>query len=86
MGSPMGKLLDDLKTKVDFETGAKFRQMLHEIDMDPSRALRDWVYMLVHGRTYTEILFDTVKVKREALFGKGPIGATLRNTTTEPRP
>lgn len=81
-GSPMGTLIDDLKTKVDPDTGAKFRRMVNEVDMDTSGALRDWVYMLVHGKTYTEICMDALKVKRKALFGTGPIGATLGITTT----
>ena len=56
--SPMGTLIDELKTKVDPDTAAMFRK-------------------LVHDKTFTEIQIEAAKVKREALFGKGPNGGTL---------
>lgn len=83
MVSPMGTLIDELKTKIDPDTAAQFRRMVNEAGMDSSGALRDWVYMLVHGKTYTEICMDASKVKRDALFGTGPIRATLGNTTNK---
>ncbi|WP_294767171.1 hypothetical protein [uncultured Rhodoferax sp.] len=72
MISPMGTLIDELKTKVDPDTAAAFRRKVNEAGMDSSGAIRDWVYMLVHGKTYTEICLDASKSKREALFGTGP--------------
>lgn len=77
MVSPMGTLIDELKTKVDPDTAAQFRRLVNDAGMDSSGALRDWVYMLVHGKTYTEICLDASKVKREALFGTGPIRVTV---------
>ncbi len=77
MVSPMGTLIDELKTKVDPDTAAQFRRLVNEAGMDSSGALRDWVYMLVHGKTYTEICLDASKGKREALFGTGPIRVTV---------
>lgn len=75
MVAPMGTLIDELKTKVDPDTAAAFRIKAHDAGMDTASALRDWVYMLVHGKTYTDICMDAAKVKREALFGTGPNGA-----------
>lgn len=83
MVGPMGTLIDDLKTKVDPDTGAAFRKLCAEADMDHSSAIRDWVYLKVHGKTYTEMLVDAAKTKRERLFGKGPIEAlTIRGTVS----
>ena len=73
MTAPMGALIDELKTKVDPDTAALFRKKVHEAGMDSSSAVRDWVYLMVHGRTYTDICLDAAKVKRAALFGKGSI-------------
>lgn len=72
---PMGTLIDELKTKVDPDTALAFRKKVHECGMDASGALRDWVYQVVHGKTYTDICVDAAKTKRDALFGKGPIEA-----------
>jgi len=76
--APMGTLIDELKTKVDPDTAAAFRKLVHDAGMDTAGALRDWVYMLVHGKTFTEIQMDAVKVKRQALFGTGPIEGLVR--------
>lgn len=81
MVGPMGTLIDDLKTKVDPDTGAAFRKLCAEADMDHSSAIRDWVYLKVHGKTYTEMLADAAKTKRERLFGKGPIEALIGGVT-----
>lgn len=77
MISPMGTLIDELKTKVDPDTAAAFKKKVHEAGMDSAGALRDWVYMLVHGKTFTDICVDAAKVKRQALFGKGPNGGPM---------
>lgn len=73
--APMGSLIDELKTKVDPDTAAAFRKRVHAAGMDTASALRDFVYKLVHEKTYTEICFDAMQVKRDALFGTGPNGA-----------
>lgn len=72
MDNPMGKLLDELKTKVDPDTALKFRKTVHEAGTDTAGALRDWVYLIAHGRTFTDICLDAAKVKRAKLFGTGP--------------
>lgn len=75
MTAPMGTLIDELKTKVDPDTAAAFRKKVHECGTDSAGALRDWVYLVVHGKTFTDIKLAQEKVKRDALFGKGPIQA-----------
>lgn len=81
MVPPMGTLLDDLKTKVDPDTAAAFRKLVAEAGTDVAGALRDWVYLKVHGKTYTDILLAEKKVNRDLLFGTGPIRAlTVRDT------
>lgn len=72
MTAPMGTLIDELKTKVDPDTAAMFRKKVHEAGMDSSSAVRDWVYLIVHGKTYTDICLEAAKVKRASLFGTGP--------------
>lgn len=79
MVAPMGTLIDELKTKVDPDTAANFRKLANEAGTDVAGALRDWVYLKVHGETFTDIQLREAKSKREALFGKGPIqGLTVR--------
>jgi len=70
--SPMGLLDECLKTHVDLETAEKFRRKTREAGTDTSGALRDWIYQVVHGKTFTDIQMDAAKSKREALFGTGP--------------
>lgn len=73
MVAPMGTLIDELKTKVDPDTAAAFRKLVNEAGTDIAGALRDWVYLKVHGRTFTDIQLDEAKAKRDRLFGTGPI-------------
>lgn len=75
MVSPMGTLIDELKTKVDPDTAAIFRRKVHEIGSDTSAALRDWVYLVAHGKTYSDLILEASKAKRDALFGTGPFQA-----------
>lgn len=70
--SPTGPLTEPLKTFVDFETAEAFRRLANEAGMDVSSALRDWVFKLVHQRTFTELVSDAQKVKHQKLFGTGP--------------
>jgi hypothetical protein len=72
LDNPMGKLLDELKTKVDPDTALMFRKAVHEAGTDAAGALRDWVYLVAHGKTFTDICLDAAKVKRTKLFGTGP--------------
>lgn len=72
LDNPVGKLLDELKTKVDPETALKFRQIVHEAGTDAAGALRDWVYLIAHGKTFTDICLEAAQVKRRKLFSTGP--------------
>jgi hypothetical protein len=76
--SPTGPLTEPLKTFVDFETAEKFRRILNETDMVVAGALRDWVFMVVHKKTFTEMVADAQKVKSAALFGTGPIEVQIK--------
>lgn len=71
--SPLGTLTEDAKTKIDFDTMQAFRVLVREVDMDVSGALRDWIYLKVHGETYTAMVSHAAKIKAAALFGEGPI-------------
>lgn len=73
MVAPHGTLIDELKTKVDPDTAAAFRKKVHDCGTDSAGALRDWIYLVVHGKTFTDIKLEQEKVKRDMLFGKGPI-------------
>lgn len=75
MVPPMGTLIDEVKTKVDPDTAAAFRKLVNEAGTDVAGALRDWIYLKVHGDTYTDICLREAKSKRDRLFGTGPIQA-----------
>lgn len=72
-GMAIGLLDECLKTHTDHETAEKFRRIAREAGTDTSGALRDWVYKVVHGKTFTDMQFDAAKNKREELFGTGPV-------------
>ena len=72
LDNPMGTLLDELKTKVDSDTALKFRKLVHAAGTDTAGALRDWVYLIAHGKTFTDICLEAAQVKRAKLFGTGP--------------
>lgn len=69
--SPTGPLTEPLKTFVDFETAEAFRRLCNESTTDVSKALRDWVFKLVHGKTFTEMVADAQKLNNAKLFGTG---------------
>ncbi|MDB5253879.1 MAG: hypothetical protein JWP27_3048, partial [Flaviaesturariibacter sp.] len=58
MIAPLGTLTEQAKTYVDFDTMQKFRAMVNDAGMDLSSALRDWIYLKVHGKTYTDFCVD----------------------------
>ena len=71
--APLGTLTEDAKTKIDFETLQAFRALVRDADMDVSGALRDWIYLKVHGKTFTAMVAHASEVKAAKLFGEGPI-------------
>lgn len=81
MVSPMGTLTEPAKTLVDFNTMQQFRELVAGCDMDVAGAIRDWIYLQVHGQTYTDICVHASKVKARKLFGEGPNAARIRSET-----
>lgn len=74
MLSPLGTLTEEAKTKIDFETLQAFRTLVNDAGMDVSGALRDWIYLKVHGKTFTAFCVHAAEVKSQKLFGEGPNG------------
>ena len=52
IAGPLGKLTEDLKTKVDEATDQVFRQHCALSGTDPSTLLRDFVYLSCYGKTW----------------------------------
>lgn len=52
IAGPLGKLTEDLKTKVDESTDQVFRQHCSLNGTDPSTLLRDFVYLTCYGKTW----------------------------------
>lgn len=76
---PHGKLDDEAKTKVDGLTLETFREICAAHGTDPSSALRNYIYQVVHGRSYDAMVLTHEHVaaqRRAVLFGHpGDIGA-----------
>ena len=77
MVSPLGTLTEDAKTKIDFKTMEAFRALVNDAGMDVSGALRDWIYLKVHGQSFTDFCVHAAKVKSAKLFGEGPNDALI---------
>ena len=58
MGSPFGKFTEELKTLVDEPTLQAWLQLCHQKSVTSSELLRDYVYLLVHGKTPAELAAD----------------------------
>lgn len=67
--APMGTLISELRTKVDSSTEEAFKRLCHEADTDVSGALRNWVYLRVHGKTYDQIVYESMQRRAALLFG-----------------
>lgn len=78
MISPLGTLTEDAKTKIDFKTMEAFRALVNDAGMDVSGALRDWIYLKVHGQSFTDFCVHAAKVKSDKLFGEGPNAALMK--------
>lgn len=79
IAGPLGKLDHDLKTKVDEHTHTLFLQQCAMRGIDTSAALRDCVYLMVHGKSYRQMVMEKVSHddKRIAVLTKliGSFGA-----------
>lgn len=69
--SAIGKMLDDLKTKVDPDTALQFQQIVREAGTDVAGALRDYVFSVVHGETFTDMVIREAEIKRDKMRSKG---------------
>lgn len=78
--SPTGTLISELKTKVDPETDLLFRRAVMESGTDVAGALRDFVFLIARGQTFTSMVADEAKVKHDRFFGKGLIEALKGGT------
>ncbi len=72
--SPFGNLEDPMKTHVDLDTGLKFRRMCREAmpNGDVAKVMRDFIYLKVHGKTFSEFVEHEAKSMRDKFFGTGP--------------
>lgn len=73
VNGPFGNLEHRISTDVDGETFLMFTQMVREAGTDRAGAVRDWVYMIARGQTYTDFMRHAEKVNRDKLFGTGPM-------------
>ncbi len=72
--SPLGTLIEDLKTKLDPDTAEAFRRACAESGTDVAGALRNYVCHVVHGKTYDQLVHDAAQRRRLLLIPEGPIG------------
>ncbi len=74
--SPHGKLLWELKTKVDEDTATQFKAICEKSGGDVASVLRDYVFLIVHGETETDMVIREANAKREMMMGT-PVGRAL---------
>lgn len=70
--SPTGTLISELKTKVDPDTDIAFRQLCNQAGTDVAGALRNYVFELVHGKSYDALVFESMQRRAVLLRTKGP--------------
>lgn len=58
IAGPLGKLTEDLKTKVDEATDKVFRRHCALSGTDPSTMLRDFVYLTSYGKTWRQMVAE----------------------------
>lgn len=74
---PLGSLEHELKTKVDFDTFEAFKRICAAADSDASKAMRNYVYKVVHQRTFDELCFEASQRRRLLLLPEGHDGALI---------
>lgn len=80
VSSSTGKLDQKLSTTVDIDTEAAFKRKCAFAGTNISEAMRDWVFLQVHGRTFSEMQAESAKVRRDAFFGTD--AEMVQNRTT----
>lgn len=73
VNGPFGNLEHRISTDVDGETFLMFNKAVKEAGTDRAGAVRDWVYLIARGQTYTEFMRHAEKVNRDKLFGTAPM-------------
>jgi len=73
VNGPFGNLEHRISTDVDGETFLMFTKAVREAGTDRAGAVRDWVYMIARGQTYTDFMRHAEKVNRDKLFGTAPM-------------
>lgn len=79
--APMGTLLGELGTKVDMDTAAAFRQRCKASNTDVAGALRNYVYKVVHGKTYEQLCIEASQRRESLLLGEGSIEGLIGDRT-----
>lgn len=72
---PLGSLEHELKTKVDLDTFEAFKRICASADSNASNAMRNYVYQVVHKKTFDEMLFEASQRRRLLLLPEGHDGA-----------
>ncbi len=79
IGGPLGKLDWDAKTKIDEITHGLWLQLCASRRTVPAEMLRDCIYLLVHGKSYRQMVLEKVNHDANCIDGLarliGPFGA-----------
>ena len=67
IAGPLGKLTEDLKTKVDEATDKVFRQHCALSGTDASTLLRDFVYLTCYGKTWRAMAAEKLLHEEERI-------------------
>lgn len=80
IAGPLGKLTQEVKSRIDEHTHSLFLQQCAMRGSDVSREVRNCVYALVHGKSYDQMVMEKVShdMKRTEALVKliGPFCAT----------
>lgn len=75
--SPIGSLIEELKTKVDPDTAEQFRRVCRAHGTNPAEALRNYVCKIVHGRSFDELAREQEQRRRLAMHTEGLDGGLI---------
>lgn len=79
IAGPLGKLSCDAKTKIDEITNGLWLQLCASRGLVTADMLRDCIYLLVHGKTYRQMVVEKINHDANCIDGLarliGPFGA-----------
>lgn len=79
IAGPLGKLNCDAKTKIDEVTHGLWLQLCASRGLVTADMLRDCIYLLVHGKTYRQMVVEKINHDANCIDGLarliGPFGA-----------